>query len=201
MNLSMVILAGGTLRKPGSVRLRALLPLKEKPIILWTLEALSRFPDEIIVATAHGWVDELKRRLPRRVRVVEDELVGFGALGGMHVGARAARGRWMAVSPSEAPFSSPEIYKLLLREARGKKGAVPHSGGVRRYLHAVYARDALLARIEKAFLKGESEVSAALKGMGLAVVGPRKLARVDNWARSFVVLKSMDAIRAVEARL
>ena len=199
MPLSAVVLAGGMVRRPGLSRPRALLQLRERPLVSWTVERVSSVAPDVVVATAHGWAGELQRRLPERVRVVEDELVGFGPLGGLHAGARAARNPWVAVAPSEAPFSSPALYRLLLREARGHRGAIPFVGGTGMYLHAVYSREALIRKIERAIVRGEDEPAAALRGMGLARVGARKIARVDRERRSFVLLSSIAAVRAVEA--
>ncbi|MGQ9583163.1 MAG: NTP transferase domain-containing protein [Thermoplasmatota archaeon] len=197
MRVSAIVLAGGRTRRMGKPR--ALLQLKERPLVWWTVRAMSGVAAEVIVTTAHGWVDPIKRLLPQSVRVVEDVFVGLGPLGGLHAGAGAARHRWLAVAPSEAALVRPKLYSLLMREAGGLDGAVPELSGRRMHLYAVYRRSSLASRIDRAISRGESDVGRTLRGMRLARVGARKLDSVDPDRSGFLVLSSLELIRAVES--
>ncbi len=196
MRASAILLAGGRTRRLGKPR--ALLQLKERPLVWWTVKALSGVVDEIIVATAQGWVEPIARALPRRVRVIEDVFIGLGPLGGLHAGARAARHTWVAVAPSEAALIKPGLYRLLIKEARGREGALPTLSGRPMHLHGVYGRDPLLSRIERGISRSESDVAQALRGMRIARVGARRVGDVDPEGSSFLILSNLELIRAVE---
>jgi molybdopterin-guanine dinucleotide biosynthesis protein A len=139
--------------------------------------------------------------LPRKFKVIEDEFLGAGHLGGLHSGLKAASNSWVAIAPSEAPLSSPRLYELLLKAARGHDGATPLQCGKKEPMHGVYRRRELLKAVEAEMLHGAGGLSEAVRSLRLKELGPRRVESADKEKRTFWRLESAEAIRAVEGML
>jgi len=180
---------------------KGLFMMKLRPLVAWTVEALSKVCDEVLVACPPESAAAVRAVLPKRVRVVEDEFLGVGYLGGLHAALKLASYPWVALAPSEAPLTSPALYRLLLGELKGHDGAVPFQNDNPEPLHGVFKRKALLAAVETEMLHGIGGLREALPDMNIRKVGPRKLEAADPQKRSFWRLESPEAIRAVEGML
>ena len=194
MPRSAVVLAGGWTIFPA--KLRALLPFRGQPVVRWTARAMAGFADDVVVSTSHGCADVLEGVLPRRVRVVEDEFIGLGPLGGLHAGAKAARYDEVAVAPCESPLSSPAFYRLLSRECRNYEGAVPFLKGEAAPYHAVYRKSPLVRALEGAIVNGECGVGAAVAGLRIRRVGAARIGAVGGGKMSLLEFWTPEALRA-----
>jgi len=147
MSLSVVVLAGGRSQRMG--RCKALMPFRGRPLVSWTVGALSELSDDIVVVVSGDMEGRIRTALPGWVRVVGDIQADMGPVAGLQAGLLSAKGSWVAVAPCDSPLSCVEFYRILVREARGYEGAVPL---FRRYLeplHSVYLKRAMLHSIEK----------------------------------------------------
>lgn len=191
------MLAGGRSRRMGSCK--ALQTFLGRPLVAWTVEAMSDVCGEVVVPVRKGWGRRIGAVLPKAVRIVEDAHPGLGPVGGLEAGARAALGVWVAVAPCDSPLVEPRLYRLLLSEARGSDGALPFVGGFPEPLHGVYRRGPLLAALEKVISEGGGSVRDALRLLDLKRVGPRKLLKADPTGRTFWNIGTREALRTAEA--
>ena len=126
-----LILAGGRSRRMG--RDKAWLPWGPTTLIERTLEVLRPIMDEVIVVVSEAGPF---RRLP--VRVVEDEVPGAHALGGLYTGLRSATTNLCFACGCDAPFLQPAVIHALRDLADGYDGVIPCDAGRLHPLHAIY---------------------------------------------------------------
>jgi molybdopterin-guanine dinucleotide biosynthesis protein A len=166
LTVSGLILAGGRGIRLGLPKATAL--LEGEPLILRPLRVLDEVCQEVIVA--HGG-QHVGRRLEGVVGdaiLVSDEEVG--PLGGLVAGLRAAKGRWVAVAPCDAPLLSVELYAELLSRARGHDAAIPRIAGREVPVVAVYRRETTLKAGIEALQAGERAMHQLLPRLRLCYV-------------------------------
>jgi molybdopterin-guanine dinucleotide biosynthesis protein A len=131
MGCSGIVLAGGQSQRMGSNK--ALMRLDGTYLISRVLDALSRICDDLIISAndVHSY-----ESLP--ARVVTDEMLGRGALGGIHAGLRAMRNERALVVACDMPFLSLSLLRFMLVAAADHDVVVPRVDGNFEPLHAVY---------------------------------------------------------------
>jgi molybdopterin-guanine dinucleotide biosynthesis protein A len=166
VSISGLILAGGRGVRLGLPKATAL--LEGEPLVLRPLRVLWEVSEEVIVA--HGG-RENRRGLEGIVGdavLVSDEEVG--PLGGLVAGLRSCTGQWVVVAPCDAPLVSCELYRELLRAARGHDAAVPRVAGREVPVVAAYHREATLAAGLQALGEGERAMYRLLSRLRLRFV-------------------------------
>lgn len=192
-----MVLAGGRSRRMAACK--ALEPFLGRPMVAWTVEALSGVCDDVVVPVRKGWGQRIGAALPQGARVVEDSHPGLGPVGGLEAGFRAASGEWVAVAPCDSPFLEPRLYRMLLAQARCSDGAVPFVGGFPEPLHGVYRRRPMLRALGLVISEGGGSVRDALRLVDFKRVGPRRLWQADPLRRTFWNLGTRKALRRAEA--
>jgi len=154
-NLSLaggIVLAGGKSTRMGTNK--ALLPLRDKPLLATVVAALRPLFAEIIVVTN---TPELYQDI--EARLVRDVIPGRGPLSGFHAGLLASPYRHNFIVACDMPFLNPALINYLLSQAPGYDAVVPRRGQYLQPLHAVYSRNCLAA-IETCLKQGEYQAFA-----------------------------------------
>lgn len=180
---------------------KALEPFLGRPLVVWTVEAMSRLAGDVVVSVSRCWGRRIGAELPATARIVEDVHPRLGPVGGLEAGFRAARNGWVAVAPCDSPLPEPGLYGLLRAEAGGLDGAVPFLDGFPEPLHGVYRRRPMLEALERVIAEGGGSVRDALRHLRFSKVGPRKLSRADPLRRTFWNLSTPRALRLAENEL
>jgi len=134
-DVSAVVLCGGAGSRLG-VADKTLLPVMGRPLISYTVAALSPQVGELVLAcgrdptpyTALGY------------RVVTDATPGEGPLGGVAAALRQVGSAWVLVYPGDAPFPDAALVQRLGPTAQAAGVAVPRTGSQRQHLVLLLAR-------------------------------------------------------------
>ncbi len=132
--LSGIVLAGGESSRMG--REKGLVPFRGKPLIRYSLEALSPFCEEIIISA------NTPEYVSLGYAVVPDEFPGTGPLGGLYSALRRISHNGALVLPCDTPFISREFLRYLLDAVTGRPAVIPvHPGGKAEPLCGYYSKD------------------------------------------------------------
>lgn len=197
--VSGLVLAGGSGRRMG--RDKAFLMMGGRTLLERVLDGIRPVTDELLVAVAAGDRERFTSLLGKGVRVVEDSARGRGPIEGLRAGFAAARGRKVAVAPTDAPGITPEFYGLLIRLSKGHDAAVPFIGGLPESLLAVYSRLPMLAAIEDVLGEGGQRPAQAFGRLNVHRVDEDELAGYLGPLGPFVNLNTPADCRRMEEAL
>jgi molybdopterin-guanine dinucleotide biosynthesis protein A len=189
-----IILAGGKGSRLNFAE-KALLELRGKPILNHVIETLSRCVDEIIVVAR----DEDQQGKLRRsgVRIVRDEVRGFGPVGGIYTGLRASNSEYAFVTACDMPFIKAEVVDLLFRKAIGYDVAIPYPPEP---LHAVYKRKTTIAASRAAIRKREGAIMYVVNSLSVNYVSKDDIRTVDPDLCTFVNINSLEDVEILNKK-
>jgi len=189
-----IILAGGKGSRLNFAE-KALLELRGKPILNRIIETLSRCVDEIIVVARD---EDQQGRLRRAgVRIVRDEVRGFGPVAGICTGLKASSSEYAFVTACDMPFIKAEVVDLLFREAIGYDVAIPYPPEP---LHAVYKRKTTIDASRAAIHKGEGAIMCVLNSLSVNYVSKDDIRTVDPALCSFVNINSLEDVEILNKK-
>lgn len=142
-----IVLVGGQARRADG-REKYFFEFKGVRFIDRLINSLSGVVDEIVLVAKDP--EQCKRFAGiDGVRCVHDLRQGIGPIGGMHAGARAARGKFLFVSACDMPCVHSDVVELLFQAIGEYDAAIPvWEADMIEPLHAVYRSAPLLAYLE-----------------------------------------------------
>ena len=132
-------------------------------------------------------------------RVVEDEFLGRGPLGGIHAALRSSESSLNLVLAVDLPFVEPGFLKYLLAEADTSEAVVtvPHSAGGWQPLCAVYRKE-FAAVAESALRHGKNKIDLLFGLVAVRIVDDEDLRKRGFSSEMFRNLNTPEELR--EAR-
>ncbi len=175
--VSCAILAGGKSSRLGNDK--ALLEIDGVPLIQRIALRLGRISDDVMAVGT-----ELSRLRFLKVRLIEDLIVGAGALGGIYSALKAAKHEHVFVVACDMPFVDMNLVRYLVLLSEGYDVVMPYIGGEAEPLHAVYGKTCLLA-IEDAIRAGKRRIISFLPRVKVRDVREDEIQVLDPEFRSF----------------
>lgn len=188
--LTGIVLAGGHSSRMG--RDKATLPWGDSDLLHTVLGRLAPACRELIV------VSNIPRRLTMpAVRVVPDQYIDCGPLGGIQAGLAAAASEYSFVAACDMPFVNAASVEFLWRAAAGYDAAVPYIDGYYHPLCAVYHRRCL-ASVEALLQTGRYRVIDFYPDVRLRAVTREELTTLDQNLRLLRNLNGPDDLMALQ---
>jgi molybdopterin-guanine dinucleotide biosynthesis protein A len=156
------VLAGGRSTRMGQDK--ALLTLGGEPLVKRGVRKLSKVCAEVAIAGG-------TQSLMQFGRIIRDESVGCGPLGGIVAGLEQSSFEWNLFVAVDAPFVPVSVLKALLVIPAGSPivCVMARAQGVMQPLCAVYSRKAL-AVLRQELVAGRWKVTRAIEAAGLVKV-------------------------------
>ena len=201
--LSAAVLAGGQSSRMG--RDKALLPLHGggPPLLKIVIEHLKRVASDVfIVATGRPEYESFG------VPVVPDDVVGGGALAGIHAALRNASQQHCLIVACDMPFLNLALLERLAREPRDYDVLVPLTPGESRQrsdglvyqtLHAIYSKNCLDS-IERQLQTGRRQVIGFFPDVKVRTISVGENSLHDSALTSFFNANNPEAL-AVAAEM
>lgn len=186
--ISAAVMAGGRSRRMGQDK--AWIEFEGRPLIRRVIDALREVADEVFVVANDRRYSELG------VRVVSDRFPEGGALGGIATGVGAAEHELVLIAACDMPFTSPDVWRLMVSRADDADAVVPKVGGEFETLHALYSRRCLPA-MESALALGRMRVISFFADVRVRELGEDELRAVDPGLRSFTNVNTPEELAAV----
>ncbi len=135
MKITGVILAGGSNSRFGG-RIKAKMLIAGKPVISWILDAMEGLFDEILIVT--NTPEEFK--LLSNCRLVPDQFLKVGPIGGIHAALKAASSDAIFVFAGDMPLVNRDLIMRQIEYFKKNKCdvLVPLIGTEIEPLHAIY---------------------------------------------------------------
>ena len=136
MTISAIVPAAGCGVRAGLGRNKVLCAVQGRPLLWWTLRALSRpealpcdmsLREIIVAARREEWsaIEEVFAQLPSQstlvLRCIEG---GLSRQQSVHNAAREARGDWLLVHDAARPMLAPEVCRRVLQSAQNSGAAI-----------------------------------------------------------------------------
>ncbi len=163
--ISCVILAGGRSSRINKFY-KAVLPLIDKPLIMWLIESLQPVVDEIVIVVRNEKQgDELSKYLGNAVIVQDDERLRLnGPLVGALTGALKAKGKIIFIACCDQPFITSNVVLKTVNYCRDFEACVPRwPNGFLEPLTAAYRRKEYIDAVKKSLGKNELKCTAPLR--------------------------------------
>jgi len=162
MRRTAVILAGGVSKRFGQDK--SLVQIAGKPLISRVYERAREAVEEVIVvASSDGQRESYAPLLPSETRFAVDVEGSRGPLVGALTGLMNARGEYSILLPSDTPFVSTQVMKLLFDISQGLDAVIPRwPNGYIEPLQAVYRTNAALTASRVAATKGETRLQSMI---------------------------------------
>lgn len=201
--LSVVIQAGGESRRMG--RSKATVPFAGRPLMCRLVERLKGVADELIITTNEPEkLDFLAAEFPdTEIRLVKDACDRRGALPGFYTALKAASNPFVAIIACDMLFASAALVVAEADEMR-KSGAdivVPVNKHGFEPFHAVYRREACLAAVEEAVMRGENRAQVFFDKVQVFEFPHERVLEVEPMGGCFVNANTPEELAAFEKAL
>jgi molybdopterin-guanine dinucleotide biosynthesis protein A len=187
--LTGIILAGGKSSRIATNK--ALLKVKERPIIFDTYETFTGIFSEILIITntpqAYESIQALKSK---------DIITGKGPLGGVFTGLSISRTQYNFVVACDMPFLNPGLIRYMLDKREGFDVVVPRSGDGCEPLHAVYSK-ACLGPIRKHLEDGDLQVQSFYDEVSVAYIRQSEIEQFDPEGKAFMNINDRSDLQKV----
>ncbi len=162
MEKSAIILAGGVSKRFGQDK--GLVQIGGKPLILRVFERAREVVDEVIVVVSSTAQKESYALLfPRKTEIVVDVYDSRSVLVGALTGFMKAQGEYSLLLPSDTPFVSRDIIRLLFEMSHNTDAVIPRwPNGYIEPLQAVYRRDSAMTAAREAVQKCETRMQSMI---------------------------------------
>jgi len=162
MEKTAIILAGGVSKRFGQDK--ALVQIAGKPLISRVYERARGTVEEVIIVVSSDFQRESYAPLfPSETRLAVDVAGSKGPLAGALTGLMNARGEYSILLPSDTPFISVQVMRLLFEISQGLDAVIPRwPNGYIEPLQAVYRTSSALASAKEAFQRGETRLQSMI---------------------------------------
>ena len=176
MSVSAAIMAGGKSVRMGQDK--AWIELDGEPLIARVAAVLAQVADEVIVVANDPKYESLG------LRVVRDRWPAGGALGGIATGVGAATHDTVLVAACDMPFTSAEVWRILLGHIGEADVVIPKIGGEYETLHALYSK-ACVPHMARSIAENRLRVISFFEAVRVLAVEEPELRAVDPTLRAF----------------
>lgn len=159
-----LILSGGQARRMGGID-KGLIPLKNKPLIAWTLERLKPQVDHIKI-NANRNIEVYKEF---GLEVIQDSLPDFsGPLAGFHAGLKTCTHEYLVVVPCDSPLIDGSLVAKLFESLITNGADLTYAATINKnkqiQTHPVFClmRKTVLSSLEE-FLKNDRKIDLWFK--------------------------------------
>lgn len=190
---TLVIQAGGESRRMGQDK--ALAPFLGQPLIQRVLERVTHLPDEVLVTTNRP--DDFRFL---SIRLVSDQMPGYGALGGLYTALSAASHPLVGVIACDMPFVNASLLAAQrdrLAES-GNDAVVPQGKSGLEPFHAVYRRTACLPLIQSALEAGKRRVDSWFAQARITFISPEEVQIHDPQQMAFYNINTLEELLLAE---
>lgn len=191
--LTVVIQAGGESSRMGANK--ALIPFLGEPLITRVLKRVAPLADELLVTTNHP--EKLKFL---EVPLVEDVMLGQGALGGIYTALCVAKYPLVAVVGCDMPFINPDILAVErdLLIAANWDAIIPSSDEGMEPFHAIYRQETCTPAVKVSLEAGNKKVTSWLSKMQVYVMEPDEVSMYDPGFELFINVNTPEEFRKAE---
>jgi molybdopterin-guanine dinucleotide biosynthesis protein A len=201
LNLSAIILAGGLSKRFGQDK--GLVPLANKPLIKYVLEAVDQIVDEkIVVVNSEAQADKFSKVLGN-VKIAVDDLDVHSPLAGTASGFKVASGEYGILLPCDTPLISKEVLMLLLDLCTSRNAVIPRwPNGYIEPLQAVYRVKPALEAAKNALSEGKRDMRSMIERLrGVRYVSTLVLQQLDPELKFFTNVNTLLDLKRVEYML
>jgi len=177
MSISAALMAGGKSRRMGQDK--AWIELDGEPLIKRVADVLGQVADEVIIVANDPRYESLG------LRVVRDRYPNGGALGGIATGLGAATYDTVLVAACDLPFTSADVWRVLLAHAGEADVVVPRIAGEYETLHALYTK-ATVPHMVRAIAENRLRVISFFDQVRVLAIEEPELRAVDSELRAFI---------------
>lgn len=199
MEKSAIILAGGSSKRLGFNK--GLVPLLDKPLIKYVLDAVNTIVEEkIVVISSEALAETFAKVLGPNIKIVLDKIEAQSPLIGALTGFSEAHGEYSLLLPCDTPMVSKEVLALLLELCIGKNAVIPRwPNGHIEPLHAVYRTKPALEAAEKALHDGRFDMRSMIEKLrGIRYVSTLVLEQFDPELKMFLNINTLMDLKRAE---
>jgi molybdenum cofactor guanylyltransferase len=189
-----IVLAGGKGSRLNYVE-KALLKLRGEPILNHIVETLSGCVDEIVVVARDE--EQQKKLHLAGVRIVRDEVQGFGPVAGIYSGLKASSFEYSFVAACDMPFIKADVVDLLFRKAVGYDVAIPYP---LEPLHAVYRRETTIRAAKAAIRRRKGAIMYVVDQLQANYVQKEEIRAIDPELCTFVNINDFEDIELLNKK-
>jgi molybdopterin-guanine dinucleotide biosynthesis protein A len=155
---------------------KALLPFLGESMLARVMKRVNPLGDELFVTTNHP-----ERFLDFGVPMIQDELPGKGALGGLLTALSAAQFSTVIVVACDMPFVNPEILADASDQLHAQQAdvVIPLTEKGYEPLHAVYRRETCLPAVRAALEAGERRLISWFPSVKVIQIDKHDLIKFD----------------------
>ena len=191
--ISVAVQAGGESRRMGQDK--ALLPFLGESMLKRVMKRVNPLGDELFVTT-----NQPENFLDFGVPLIQDELPGKGALGGLLTALSAAQFSTVIVVACDMPFVNPKILANACDQLRSKQAdiVIPHTDNGYEPLHAVYRRETCLPAVRAALNAGERRLISWFTSVNVIPITEDVLIKYDPHRIAFWNLNTPEDLHQAE---
>ena len=176
MSISAALMAGGKSKRMGQDK--AWIELDGEPLIKRVADVLGQVADEVIIVANDPKYESLG------LRVLRDRYPTGGALGGIATGVGAATYDTVLVAACDMPFTSADVWRVLLAHAGEADVVVPRIAGEYETLHALYTK-AAVPHMVRAIAENRLRVISFFDQVRVLAIEEPELRAVDPELQAF----------------
>lgn len=197
-----IILAGGPSVRFG--RNKALVKLKDRPMIHYAIEQCKTITDKIIVSISkNDTIEPFRRVLPSDVEIIKDDGAIKSPLTGFKSAIRQFNSGYVVVIACDMPFIRSEVVDFLFEEVVGFDLAIPRwQNGCVEPLHAVYNIEKVSECLDRIRIDDNTRVSDLMFMLNsVNYVDVDILRKTDQYLTSFFNVNSEKELMLAEGLL
>ncbi|WP_455278640.1 molybdenum cofactor guanylyltransferase [[Eubacterium] cellulosolvens] len=194
-----IILAGGPSLRFG--RNKALIRLKDKPLIEYVIEQSRRTTDTIVVIISkNDSIEEFQKIIPGDIEIVIDDGRLKSPLTGLKSGLNKFSEGYVAILACDMPFIKSEVLKLLFEKVIGFDLAIPRwPNGYLEPLHAVYESNKTRECLSKLKISNNTRFSDLISRLKLVnYLDISEIMKIDPSLRGFFNINSKNELKIAE---
>ncbi|MEM2911510.1 MAG: molybdenum cofactor guanylyltransferase [Candidatus Bathyarchaeia archaeon] len=201
MKHSAIILAGGFSKKFEQDK--GLIPLANKPLIKYVLEAVTPIADEIIVVLNSKAQANIYSKILENVKAVIVDLPINGPLVSAVTGFKTASGEYGLLLPCDTPLVSQEVLRLLLELCVNRNAVIPRwTNGYIEPLQAVYRVKPALEAAKNALKEGKSDMRSMIEKLrGIRYISTLVIQQLDPELKTFFKIRTPLDLKKAEQML
>lgn len=191
--ISVAIQAGGESRRMGQDK--ALLPFLGETMLDRVIKRVAPLGDELLVTT-----NQPESFVDFKVPLIQDQLPGTGALGGLLTALNAAQFPVVIVVACDMPFVNVNILVAACDRIHSNQAdvVIPLSKEGYEPFHAVYRREACLPVIRKALENGERRLISWFPSVDVVPITENDLVQYDPLRIAFWNVNTLDELKQAE---